>query len=298
MRQPVKSRWCVALAFASLLLAMSMPAARAADEIAKMVAAEGRIVWEPKVEYWQLRLTVSKGERVYQQTFGASAKPYFSLVDERGQPLPDGSYTYELSLVPRIDPDRRAAQVKARETGDPKMLERLAEELRPKTATTQSGTFSLSKGAVADPAAVEPDSEEPAKRSGDLLIAGSLDVEGAKRFVMEDPVEPGQILRFVALEGPEVGTYYRATARLVDGEAVVELPEHFRRATEPEGLTVQLTPIGGWSQLYVTSKSIERLVVRSAAGALDVEFDILVNGVRKGYAAYQPAVRGSADRDR
>jgi hypothetical protein len=71
------------------------------------------------------------------------------------------------------------------------------------------------------------------------------------------------------LEGPEVGTCIRGTAQLVNGEVVIELPEHFALATSSEGLTVQLTPIGEWLQLYVVELSPQRLTVREAQGRTD-----------------------------
>ena len=60
-----------------------------------------------------------------------------------------------------------------------------------------------------------------------------------------DPEDPKRSIHFAALEGPEVGTYYRGTAKLSGGETVVELPEYFSKLTEDRGLTVQLTPVGG-----------------------------------------------------
>jgi hypothetical protein len=68
---------------------------------------------------------------------------------------------------------------------------------------------------------------------------------------------------------------------------VIELPGYFSRVTEPEQLTVQLTLVGRWGQIYVAEKSPERLVIRAAPGTADLEFDFLVQGVRKGYLDYE-----------
>lgn len=264
-------------------------------QVADMSAEEQRIVWHPAAKYRSVTLVVSGGGRIHEETFGSSSKPAFSLVDERGQALPDGTYSYTLNLVPYADGPTLAAQAKARESGDPDALARMAQRLKPASPTSQSGVFSLRGGKLVQPGEEKVSNRDRLAREGDLMISGNLDVTGAKRFVMADPAEPGVVLHFVALEGPEAGTYYRTTARLVDGEAVIELPESFRRATEPAGLTVQLTPIGGWSRLYVSSKSIERLVVRSADGDREIEFDILVHGVRKGFADHQPLRRRAVD---
>ena len=115
---------------------------------------------------------------------------------------------------------------------------------------------------------------------------GDLTVRGTKSFVLEDPQDPQKEIVYSSLEGPEVGTYIRGTAELQNDEAVIELPEHFAKVTAEEGLTVQLTPVGQWLQLFIVEKSTHRIVVREANGR-DGQFDYLVQGVRKGYEDYQ-----------
>jgi hypothetical protein len=65
---------------------------------------------------------------------------------------------------------------------------------------------------------------------------------------------------------------------------VIEVPEEFRLVTAEEGLTVQLTPYGP-ARLWVESKGLTEIVVR---GDLDVPFDYMVNGVRRGFEGYEP----------
>ncbi|MBV21051.1 MAG: hypothetical protein CMJ61_02670, partial [Planctomycetaceae bacterium] len=48
-----------------------------------------------------------------------------------------------------------------------------------------------------------------------------------------------------------------------------------------ERLTVQVTAVGAPAQLWIESKNLDMIVVRSDA---DVEFDYFVNGVRRGYS--------------
>ena len=123
-----------------------------------------------------------------------------------------------------------------------------------------------------------------------VTVNRDLRVEGVKYFIQYDPTNPERGIAYAALEGPEAGTYIRGEAELVNGEAVIELPEHFALVTSEEGLTVQLTPIGEWLQLYVVELSPRRLVVREAQGK-DGKFFYLIQGVRKGYEGFQP-VRG------
>jgi len=78
----------------------------------------------------------------------------------------------------------------------------------------------------------------------------------------------------------------RGTAELVNGEAVIFLPDHFAKVTVDDALTVTLTPVGEWLQLYVVEKSTSYIVVGEATGQ-DGTFDYLVQGVRSGYEDWQ-----------
>ena len=108
---------------------------------------------------------------------------------------------------------------------------------------------------------------------------------GAKYFVEPHPQDASKIIRYVALEGPEAGTYFRGTSETHGGTAVIDVPETFRLVTEQVGLTVQLTPIGELAILAVVSKGLDRIVVQSSK---DIRFDYQVNGVRHGYAGFDP----------
>jgi hypothetical protein len=125
---------------------------------------------------------------------------------------------------------------------------------------------------------------------------GNLTCLGVKNFATIDPVDDSRAIYYAALEGPEAGTYFRGRGTIVDGEAVIELPEHFTKVTEVEGMTVHLTPIGAWAQLYVAESTPERLVVRQAGSEEmeDVSFSFLVQGVRMGYSEYE-VMRSSAN---
>ncbi len=103
----------------------------------------------------------------------------------------------------------------------------------------------------------------------------------AKSFVQPHPEDPTKEIQYVSLEGPEHGVYFRGTARLVDGEAVLSTPESFRLVAREEGLTVSLTPLGQSRGLFVARKGLHEIVVRENEGGNgDVAFDFLVMGVR------------------
>ncbi len=125
--------------------------------------------------------------------------------------------------------------------------------------------------------------------SGGVTVTGDFTVSGGtKNFAVVNPSDPAKAIYYAALEGPEAGTYFRGTAKTVDGNAVIKLPEYFSSITEKERMTVQLTPVGGWGQLYVAESSPEQVIVKLAPGSGDdLEFHYLVQGVRLGYLEYE-----------
>ncbi len=127
---------------------------------------------------------------------------------------------------------------------------------------------------------------------------GDYGGSGAKFFIQPHPYDPSKEIRFVCLEGNESGTYFRGSTQLVDGRAVIDVPEEFRLVTEADGLTVQVTAKGPNAGLWVETETLDQIVVR---GNGNVQFNYFVNGVRRGFAdlelirenqSYVPEVRG------
>ncbi len=111
-------------------------------------------------------------------------------------------------------------------------------------------------------------------------LTGTLTIAGSKSFAEPHPTDPTKEIRFVCLEGPESGTYFRGHGRVVSGFAKIAVPESFRMVTDSENITVQLTPVGGLAVLACVQKNLDTIVVQ---GSGDVEFDYMINGVRKAY---------------
>jgi len=119
---------------------------------------------------------------------------------------------------------------------------------------------------------------------------GNLSVSGTKSFVEPHPTDASKMIDYVALEGPEAGTYFRGTARTVGGMAVIPVPDHFAMVTDPDGLTVQLTPVGSAASMYVVSEDLNEIVVHSNR---DVKFHYQVNGIRTAFKDHQPIVENT-----
>ncbi len=81
-------------------------------------------------------------------------------------------------------------------------------------------------------------------KEGNLTIKGHI-MGSNKFFRIEHPAKPDEAyLIHACLEGPESSVYYRGRAQLVDGRAVIRLPDYFEPLTRSEGRTVLLTPEG------------------------------------------------------
>ncbi len=115
---------------------------------------------------------------------------------------------------------------------------------------------------------------------------GNFGASGTKSFVDPSPTDPSKQIAYVALEGPEAGTYFRGTGHFVNGTATIDVPQTFRDVTNADGLSVQVTPVGPtFTNVTVKSLDLNHVVI---LGSQDVDFYYTVNGVRQGYADFNP----------
>jgi hypothetical protein len=110
---------------------------------------------------------------------------------------------------------------------------------------------------------------------------------GTKSFIEPHPTDASKVIKFVSLEGNEAGTYFRGRGRFQNGIAMIDVPEDFRMTTSPEGLSIQVTPIGQMATVAVQSIDLDRIIVR---GSRNVEFFYTVNGVRRAYPQVETIV--------
>ena len=110
-----------------------------------------------------------------------------------------------------------------------------------------------------------------------------------KTFVADNPNDPNTRLWYACIEGPEAAAYTRGTAMLVGGQAIIQLPDHFRAVAQEEGMTVHLTPLSAQSLgLAVTNKSFEGIEMRELlSGSGTYAFDWEVKAVRSAFPEWQ-----------
>lgn len=125
---------------------------------------------------------------------------------------------------------------------------------------------------------------------GVFANSGTIGCNGCtKMFVEPHPTDATKVIRYVSLEGPEAGTYFRGRAKFQRGLATIKVPESFRMVSDPEGLSIQVTPIGSMASVAVLRIDLDEIVVQ---GSRDVEFFYTVNGVRPGFKDFEAVGEG------
>ena len=119
---------------------------------------------------------------------------------------------------------------------------------------------------------------------------GPIGATGTKYFLDPHPSDPKKVIGYISLEGPEAGTYFRGRGKFQNGVARIEVPEHFRMVTDPEGITVQITPIGAMATVAVMTVDLDAIVAQSSR---NVDFFYTVNGVRRTFRDTAPVWEGT-----
>ncbi len=140
--------------FCGILLLSAISANVRAEDQSKDFAT---LMGDSSIVYWAIGsigqyegtvLTVSSpGGAVSHQTFNNGEDPYLE------GPLSDGSYKYELLVIPYIDPAVRAEMKEARQAAggqeaDSKVAELRAQGKLPQSRQAQSGSFAVQGGVL------------------------------------------------------------------------------------------------------------------------------------------------------
>src|SRR4029450_7525080 len=91
-------------------------------------------------------------------------------------------------------------------------------------------------------------------------------------------------------EAPTVDVYFRGTASLVNGSALIEVPDHFRFTAREGTYMTTLTPLDSAVPLRVAEEGPEGIVVR---GAGNTRFHYVVYAERAEIVAYEPVIKNT-----
>jgi len=82
-------------------------------------------------------------------------------------------------------------------------------------------------------------------------------------FDMPHPNREGWRLRHVCIEGPEIAVYCRGR---VSGDGVINVPSFWEGLVNMNDITISLTPMGSWQELFVKEIVGNQIIVRNNAG--------------------------------
>ena len=115
------------------------------------------------------------------------------------------------------------------------------------------------------------------QKTGDYVATGGINVSGLvkcgslssglpKSFDIPHPNLKGMRLKHACPEGPEAAVYVRGKVS-VDG--VIELPDYWQNFIDKETISVHLTPMGAYQELFVDRIEYgKRVYVKNQAGGL------------------------------
>ena len=128
---------------------------------------------------------------------------------------------------------------------------------------------------------------------GDLYVTGSIDGGNkgrlASRFATADGKPPksfdiehptkgkGWRLRYVCLEGPEAGVYFRGR---IKNEKVIKLPDSWKGLVHTDSISIQLQPVGSHQDIIV-KRWDDEFIYLQAQGGLPINCFYHVYGERK-----------------
>jgi len=112
---------------------------------------------------------------------------------------------------------------------------------------------------------------------GDVTSNGGGHVLSNKKnnpFDMIHPNKSGWRLRHVCIEGPEIAVYCRGK---VPSDGIINLPSFWDGLINPEDMTINLTPVGCWQELFVKEViwGKQVVVMNNAGGPINADYHII-----------------------
>jgi hypothetical protein len=100
--------------------------------------------------------------------------------------------------------------------------------------------------------------------SASEVTASGITLTSRKAFDIEHPSKEGWRLRHICLEGPESAVYYRGKMKDTN---VIHLPDYWFSLVDPESITINLTSIGCYQELFVEKISWgKNIIVKNREG--------------------------------
>ena len=103
--------------------------------------------------------------------------------------------------------------------------------------------------------------------SGNLTVSGNATITGhlsasSKSFLIDHPTQLGKKLQYGSLEGPEHGVFVRGKT----SDTTINLPNYWASLVDENSISVNLTPIDVFSNIYVIEYDNRRVVINGNNG--------------------------------
>jgi hypothetical protein len=154
-------------------------AAEGHEPVGRMTANAAGLSFQIGADNESVTLTISGPNNFQYSHQFASARSIALKLRDIGGTLPDGSYTYEIRLAPRVSDSVRAQIAAARETGDDAALDRVRAEAGLKEMPAQSGTFTIMNGSLLSSDASEPSAPAGPKAASNSGTASTQSLHNA-----------------------------------------------------------------------------------------------------------------------
>ena len=125
------------------------------------------------------------------------------------------------------------------------------------------------------------------QKTGDYVATGAISISGKvtcgslasglpKSFDIPHPNIDGYRLHHACPEGPEAAIYVRGK---VSRDGIIELPDYWQNFVDKESITVQLTPVGAYQELFVDRIEYgKRVYIKNQAGGkIDAYYQVWAN---------------------
>jgi hypothetical protein len=122
------------------------------------------------------------------------------------------------------------------------------------------------------------------------IPAASVNVTGlftatVKSFLINHPTQPGKQLQYGVLEGPEHAVYYRGRNTTNN----IDLPEEWTKLVDHSTITVQLTPIGIYQNMYVKDIIYNKIIIQTTEN-IPLDYYFLIHGERTDIAKLKTVI--------
>jgi hypothetical protein len=154
-------------------------AAESHEPVGRMTANAAGLSFQIGSDNESVTLTISGPNNFQYSHQFASARSIALKLRDVGATLPDGSYTYEIRLAPRVSDSVRAQIAAAREAGDDAALDRIRADAGLKEMPAQSGAFSIMNGSLVSSDVAEPSAPTGPKAASNSGTASTQSLHNA-----------------------------------------------------------------------------------------------------------------------